>query len=306
MIVYPKINLGLKVLRKRPDGYHDLETLFVPCTAFHDELHIVEAGKFSIDIDRCDWNPASDLTAAAYRLLADEFGIPPVHIELRKGIPVGAGLGGGSSDAAAALRLISELYSLGLSDDALASRAARLGSDCPFFVYGRPMFGEGRGEILSPFDIDLSAYEMRVELPEGVHVSTRKAYSGLKIAPVAGPSKHCVSGSVDTALSGSGHCDASLVTSGFGLREALRRPVAEWRDCLVNDFEATVFAVHPEIAALKARFYAEGAEYASMSGSGSAVFGLWLKPQNGDNSLTDSSLLNMPSGKYPKAKVVKY
>lgn len=278
MIVYPKINLGLKVLRKRSDGYHDLETLFVPCTAFHDELHIVEAGEFSIDIDCCDWDPASDLTAAAYRLLADEFGIPPVHIELHKGIPVGAGLGGGSSDAAAALRLISDLYSLGLSDDALASRAARLGSDCPFFVYGRPMFGEGRGEILSPFDIDLSAYEMRVELPEGVHVSTREAYAGLKIAPVAGPSKHCVSCSVDTALSGSGHCDASLVTSGFGLREALRRPVAEWRDCLVNDFETTVFAVHPEIAALKARFYAEGAEYASMSGSGSAVFGLWRVP----------------------------
>lgn len=247
MKVFPKINIGLKVLRKRPDGYHDLETLFYPCGTFSDDLEIERSETFSIDIDSCDWDPLKDLTVKAYEMLAEEFGLPPVSIRLHKGIPVGAGLGGGSADAAAALKMLNGMFSLGLDDAALAARAARLGSDCAFFVYGKPMFGEGRGEILSPFDLDLGGYEIRVELPEGVRVSTKEAYSG--VTPCG--------------------------TSDLG--SLLSRPVSEWRGTVENDFEKSVFAAHPEIAALKQRFYDEGAVYAAMSGSGSAVFGLFTR-----------------------------
>lgn len=257
MISYPnvKINLGLHVLRKRPDGFHDLETLFVACDAFHDTLEITEApealpdGQVDIQIENCDWDPQKDLTAQAYRLLKADFPeLPPVRIRMVKGSPVGAGLGGGSADCAFALRMMSELFSLGLSDQQLASYAARLGSDCAFFVYNSRMFATGRGEILTPFDLDLSPYETRLAIPEGVHVSTKEAYGG--IVP----------------------CDART-----GLQDILRQPVESWKDNLVNDFEATVFAAHPEIAQLKAEMYRQGAVYAAMSGSGSAVFGLFRK-----------------------------
>ncbi len=142
------------------------------------------------------------------------------------------------------------MFSLGLDEAALARRAASLGSDCAFFIYDRPMFGEGRGEVLSPYEIDLSAYEIRVEIPKGVKVSTKEAYSGL---------------------------DLSRSRERVPLREALSRPVVEWKECVRNDFEPSVFAVHPQIASLKEKFYSEGAVYASMSGSGSAVFGLFRK-----------------------------
>ena len=245
-----KINLGLRVLSRRPDGFHELETLFLPCDAFGDDLTIEPSPEFSIDISPCDWDPLQDLTARAWRLLRDEFGIPPVKITLRKGAPVGAGLGGGSADAAAALKLMNSLFSLGLDDAALARRAASLGSDCAFFIYDRPMIGTGRGEILEPWEIDLGAYDLRVALPEGVAVSTAEAYRGVLAAR-----------NPDT----------------MPLREALRLPVREWKDVLVNDFEATVFPLHPQIARLKEDFYRGGAVYAAMSGSGSAVFGLWEK-----------------------------
>lgn len=245
-----KINLGLRVLGKRPDGYHELETLFVPFDGFGDELSVEPADVFGISIEGGGWDPMSDLTARAWKLLHEEAGIPPVNIRLVKGAPVGAGLGGGSADAAAALRLLNELFSLGLDDAALASRAAALGSDCPFFIFGRPMFGTGRGEVLEPFDIDLDAYEIKVEVPRGVAVSTAEAYRGVL---------------------------ASRNPDTMPLREALACPVSQWREVLVNDFEATVFPVHPEIEALKRDFYGRGAIYAAMSGSGSAVFGLWRR-----------------------------
>ena len=162
-----KVNLGLNVLRRRPDGFHDIETLFVPYYGFGDDLEIVPAFDFDIEIDNCGWDPQEDLTARAYRLLRDEFGLPPVSIRLFKGAPVGAGLGGGSADAAFALRRLNDIFSLALSDDELAARAAKLGSDCAFFIYNRPMIGTGRGEVLEPFDLDLSGYEMRVEIPQG-------------------------------------------------------------------------------------------------------------------------------------------
>ena len=355
MITYPnvKVNLGLSVLRKRPDGYHDLETLFVPCFDIHDTLEIIsgddfsrtsaslferypgvpevpvpencatlghsnwlppnwrsrpsvlpglrgasddafaslkrgggpseklgggpkdifrdgtppedrlsiwqgirEDGKLMITIARkegVDWEPLEDLTARDYGLLDADFDLPPVKIFLEKTAPVGAGLGGGSADAAFALRMLSELFALGLDEAALAAYAARLGSDCAFFVYNRPMIGTGRGEILEPCDIDLSQYVLRVDVPVGVSVSTADAYRGIVPREAAAAGRACP------------------------LREALSRPVAEWRDCLVNDFEATVFAKYPAIADAKQALYDAGATYASMSGSGSAVFGLFPK-----------------------------
>ncbi|NLZ20054.1 MAG: 4-(cytidine 5'-diphospho)-2-C-methyl-D-erythritol kinase [Bacteroidales bacterium] len=251
MLVYPnvKINLGLSVLRKRPDGYHDIETLFVPYFGMSDVLEIVPAGAFRfVGSDNVTWD--DDLCVRAYQLLKADFDLPPVEIRLTKRSAVGAGLGSGSADAAFTLMTLTEMFHLGLEDWQLADYAACLGSDCPVFIYNRPMFGTGRGDVLTDYDLDLSAFEIRVEVPEGVRVSTSEAYS--RVVPrerVALPS----------------------------LREALRYPAEMWPDVLYNDFEPSVFSIHPEVEALKKRFYADGAVYASMSGSGSAVFGLFRK-----------------------------
>lgn len=279
MITNPnvKINLGLNILRKREDGFHDLETLFVPYFGIHDMLEIVvgddysrtsaaifgkyapdmiaqgisEDGRLMITIAReegVDWDPLKDLTAKAYFILAEDFKLPPVKIFLEKTSPVGAGLGGGSADAAFALKMLNELCGLGLSDKQLADYASRLGSDCPLFIYNRPMIGEGRGEILSEYPLDLSGYDLQVLTPEGVAVSTKEAYAGIRPHLPEIP-----------------------------LREALTRPVEEWAQVLVNDFEETVFANHPELAAIKRSLYDSGAVYASMSGSGSALFAIYRK-----------------------------
>jgi len=269
MILKPnaKINLGLRVLGKRPDGYHDLETLFVPYFGLQDILEIEEGvpygalasdGKAGISITGpgVDWDVTKDLTVKAYRLLDSEFNLPSVNIRLQKVIPSGAGLGGGSSDAAFTLKALNDIFVLGLTDEALSQRAAELGSDCAFFVYNTPMLGTGRGEVLDPFDIDLSAYTIKVETPAGVSVSTKEAYAG-----------------IDEDL------DSGFISSGNGenLRDALRMPVKEWKAAVANDFEHSVFLKHPQIAALKQSFYDRGAIYASMSGSGSSVFGIFEK-----------------------------
>ena len=254
MILRPnvKLNFGLRVLGKRPDGFHELETLFVPCYAYCDELSVIPSEKFSIAIDGpCyrGWDPREDLTARAWRLFYDEFGIDPVQIRLFKYSPVGAGLGGGSADGAFALKAFNDIFSLGLSDGELASFAAKLGSDCPFFIYNRPMLATGRGEILEEFDLDLSAFRVEVAVPEGVSVNTKEAYAGLD--------------------------NENVNSDSMPLFEVLNLPVVQWRNHLVNDFERSVFPSHPEIAALKQRFYDDGALYASMSGSGSSVFALF-------------------------------
>ena len=280
MICFPnvKINLGLHILRRREDGFHDLDTLFVPYMGLHDTLeiitgddfsrtsaHLQEAysgeqlaqgispdGKLLMTLARkegVDWDPLGDLTAKAYSLLAQEYELPPMKIFLEKRAPVGAGLGGGSADAAFALRAISQLAGLDLPDNALASFAARLGSDCAFFVYNTPMLGSGRGEVLEPFSIDLSPYRMEVTVPEGISVSTAQAYRG--ITPRI-PEK--------------------------SLREVLSQPVSTWKEGLKNDFEETVFARYPDLAARKEELYRKGALYAAMSGSGSALFAIYRKP----------------------------
>jgi 4-diphosphocytidyl-2-C-methyl-D-erythritol kinase len=276
MIAYPnvKLNLGLHVVRRREDGYHDLETLFVPYPDIHDTLEIITGddfsrtsarlqetygaeqlaqgitpdGKLMITIARkegVDWDPLKDLTVKAYGVLSEQHKLPPMKIYLEKTSPVGAGLGGGSADAAFALRMIAELAGLELSDDELAGLAARLGSDCAFFIYNRPMLGTGRGEILEPFDIDLSGYRLEVIVPEGISVSTADAYRG--IVPKV---------------------------PDLSLREVLAHPVPEWKGLLVNDFETTVFEKHPRLAEIKQSLYDDGAIYAAMSGSGSALFAI--------------------------------
>lgn len=289
MITNPnvKINLGLNILRKREDGFHDLETLFVPYFGIHDTLEIVvgddysrtsaalfgkyapemiaqgisEDGALMITIARAegvDWDPLKDLTAKAYYILAEDFKLPPVKIFLEKTSPVGAGLGGGSADAAFALKMLNEMCGLGLCETQLAEYAARLGSDCPLFIYNRPMIGEGRGEILTEISWELpfschpehseGSFDLQVLTPEGIAVSTKEAYGGIRPHLPEVP-----------------------------LREALARPVEEWSDVLVNDFEETVFVNHPELAAIKRSLYDSGAVYASMSGSGSALFALYRK-----------------------------
>ncbi|MBQ2525305.1 MAG: 4-(cytidine 5'-diphospho)-2-C-methyl-D-erythritol kinase [Bacteroidales bacterium] len=198
-----------------------------------------------------DWDPLKDLTARAYFLLASDHDLPPVKIFLEKTSPVGAGLGGGSSDAAFALKMLNDMFSLGLDKPALADYASRLGSDCAFFVYDDPMFGEGRGEILTPYEGEPvpQGYELKVIVPEDVSVSTADAYKG--IVPMENGQRP------------------------VSLREALARPVGEWKDVLVNDFETTVFGKHPELAAIKSSLYESGAVYAAMSGSGSALFAIY-------------------------------
>lgn len=280
MITTPnvKINLGLHVKRKREDGFHELETLFIPYQDIHDTLEIIkgddfsrtsaalaakyrvedgtlvqgisENGKLMITIARAegvDWNPMKDLCARAYDMLDKDFNLPPVKIFLEKTSPVGAGLGGGSADAAFALRMLSDLFELGLTDDTLAGYASRLGSDCAFFVYNRPMMGRGRGEILTPYDIDLSSWDLQVVTPEGISVSTAEAYGGI------------------------------VPQDGRNLEDDLSKGVLSWKDCLVNDFEKTVFEKHPELGRIKDSLYETGAVYASMSGSGSALFALYDK-----------------------------
>ena len=303
MITTPnvKINLGLNILRKREDGFHDLETLFVPYFGIHDTLEIItgddysrtsaalfakygegvpatqgtqkpegvfgvethendapkiaqgmsEDGSLMITIAReegVDWDPLKDLCAKAYFILAEDYKLPPVKMFLEKTSPVGAGLGGGSADAAFTLKMLNEMCGLGLTQQQLADYASRLGSDCAFFIYNRPMMGEGRGEILTEYDghFSLSNYELQVLTPAGVAVSTKEAYSGIR--------PHLPEQS---------------------LREVLSRPVEEWKGLLVNGFEETVFAKHPELAAIKSSLYDSGAVYASMSGSGSALFAIY-------------------------------
>ncbi|HIZ87181.1 MAG TPA: 4-(cytidine 5'-diphospho)-2-C-methyl-D-erythritol kinase [Candidatus Coprenecus pullistercoris] len=251
----PKINIGLRVLARRDDGYHDIETLFYPVDSYTDILEIIEADSVSMNYFGTVYElPGGDmekeLCVKAYRLLQKEFDLPPVGIYLCKNIPVGAGMGGGSSDAAWTLRGLNDLFCLGLSMEQLASYASQLGSDCPFFIHGIPMLGRGRGEILTPCCPDSVAglkerYHIKIVAP-GIHVSTAGAYASL-----------------------------TPDSSGKGLEKLLELPVEQWRERVINDFEKTVFARHPEIARIKQSLYDEGAVYASMSGSGSAVYGIF-------------------------------
>lgn len=256
MIIHPiaKINLGLNVVERRPDSYHNLETVFYP-VGITDALEVsVMDSTFPSPFD-CDLKitPAplpsdeqQNLVVRAYRLLKQEFPqLPRLHAHLWKGIPSQAGMGGGSSDGAAMLLLLNHHFSLGLTTPQLISRAASLGADCPFFIVGQPAYAEGIGEQLQPVALDLSSYWLCIVRPD-IPVSTREAFS--LIRPHR-PATNC--------------------------RDIIQQPVDTWRDELVNDFEQSVFAIHPRLAAIKERLYSLGAVYAAMSGSGSSLFGLF-------------------------------
>ena len=261
MIAFPvaKINLGLNVVERRPDGYHNLETVFypVPLTDVL-ELNIMNP-RFPSAVD-CDIKVSNmtvegdeqrNLVVRAYRLLKADFPqMPRVHAHLWKGIPTQAGMGGGSSDGAYAIRLLNEMFTLGLTDRQMEAYAVQLGADCAFFVKSCPAYAEGIGERLQPVSLNLSGYHIAVVRPN-VPVPTGEAFS--LITP-ARPPKSC--------------------------RDIVCQPVTTWRHELVNDFEKSVFALHPEIDAIKQRLYDLGAVYAAMSGSGSAVFGLFADKIN--------------------------
>ena len=245
MLLYPnaKINLGLNVIRKRSDGYHDIETLFFPVPELCDILEIIPCATFRMQVFGAQVE-GENLCERAWRLMHGRFGIPPVEILLYKKIPMGAGLGGGSADAAFTLKGLNRLFNLGLPEEELCALAAQLGSDCAFFIFNRPMLARGRGEILTPIDFSLGSHNLRI-YPQEEFVSTREAYAG--ITP----------------------CEPVR-----RIESIVRLPVEQWRGLLVNDFEETVFARHPRLAAARDALYAEGALYAAMSGSGSALYAI--------------------------------
>lgn len=246
MLVFPnaKVNLGLNVVRKREDGYHDIETLFLPVPSLCDILEVRHGDKFEVEVLNA---PIEDtLCTKAYNILKEKYGISPVKINLYKNIPAGAGLGGGSADAAFTLTALNTLFSLHLSAEELCGYAAQIGSDCPFFVFNRPMLATGRGEVLTPIDMPvLDSLDIKV-YPQDVFVSTKEAYAGV------------------TPRQPETHID-----------QILKLPVESWKESLKNDFEESVFAKHPSLAEAKQKLYDAGARYASMSGSGSALFAIW-------------------------------
>ena len=259
MITTPiaKINLGLNVVERRPDGYHNLQTVFYP-VAIKDALEVCAmADEFPSPFD-CDIKVTNisiegdeqrNLVVKAYHLLKADFpSLPRLHAHLYKGIPTQAGMGGGSSDASAMLLLLNSEFQLGLSEEQLIGYAAQLGADCAFFVMNRPAYAEGIGEKLQPINLDLSNWYIAVVRPD-IPVPTKEAFS--RITP-AFPQKCC--------------------------KDIVMQPVETWREELTNDFEQSVFALHPEIGAIKERLYQLGATYAAMSGSGSALFGLFKNP----------------------------
>ena len=255
MIRHPncKINLGLHVVRRRDDGFHDLETIFLPAP-LHDTLEIVKSDSFSFSQDgiAIGGDIEDNLVVRAFRLIQHETGIGDVAIKLTKHIPFGAGLGGGSSDAAFTLRMLDELFGLYLGRERLISLSARLGADCAFFIDNQAAYATGVGDELTPLGFNpIEGFELRIEKPEGESVSTAEAYRGVT------PRDR--------------RCNLTPVL----LTEAVRENPSRWKELIVNDFEESVFPVHPRIAQLKRRFYDEGAVYASMTGSGAAVFALF-------------------------------
>jgi 4-diphosphocytidyl-2-C-methyl-D-erythritol kinase len=262
MINFPncKINLGLSITGKFPDGYHRIETLIVPLP-LSDILETVPAadskGSFSTTGLSIAGNAYDNLCYKAWKMLDDEFHIGQVEIHLHKIVPAGAGLGGGSSDAAFMLKMLNSIYNLGLDEKTLAGYAARLGMDCPFFVANKPAMATGRGEILDKFDLNLSGIHVAIVKPQ-IHISTAEAYAGI------------VPNEKQTPLA-----------------EILAKPISDWKNLLINDFEASVFRRYPQISEIKEQLYNAGAVYAAMSGSGSAVFGLFGKPAEITNLFPD-------------------
>ena len=273
MIVFPncKINLGLHILQKRADGFHDLETVFYPIP-LQDALEIVQDSSYANGIQFTssglvvDARPEDNICVKAYKLLEkDHPGLPAVKMHLHKVIPTGAGLGGGSSDGAFALKLLNTKFSLGLNENDLIDYALQLGSDCPFFIKNQSCFATGRGERMETITLHLAAYKIILVNPR-IHIPTKEAFS--RIIPN---------------------------NERRSIRDIVGEPVEQWKDILKNDFEDSVFNLHPEIGQIKHKLYLEGAVYASMTGSGSSVYGLFKKDAQ--------PKFNFPSGYFVKQVV---
>ena len=258
MITFPhaKINIGLQVTERRPDGYHNLDTIFYPIP-IHDALEVIVAEGVDYDCRlhvsgiEIAGDPDTNLVVRAYRLLAADYILPSVDIYLHKHIPTGAGLGGGSADASYMLRLLNEMFELDITTEKLEAYATQLGADCPFFITSKPVYATGIGNEFHPIDLDLSGWHLVVVKPD-VFVSTKEAYSMVR------PEKPEVT-----------------------LDKKITLSIAEWKESISNDFEKGIFALHPELDDIKAKLYELGAQYAAMSGSGSALFGLFKAPIEG-------------------------
>ena len=251
MISFPncKINLGLNILKKRSDGYHEVHTLMYP-VPINDILEIIPLdetmdSKLTLSGDKIDGDLTSNLCWKAYLLLKERFKLPPVHIHLHKLIPMGGGLGGGSANGTYTLLLLNDLFSLNLSVHELHTYAATLGSDCAFFVENKPQFATGRGERVNVADLSLKGYYLLL-VNDGTHVSTQMAYGNV-----------------------------TPKTPAQALDQCISQPIENWKSCLINDFETSVFKQFPHLNELKTEMYTKGAIYAAMTGSGSTVFGLF-------------------------------
>ncbi|MFT2010624.1 4-(cytidine 5'-diphospho)-2-C-methyl-D-erythritol kinase [Pontibacter sp. 13R65] len=248
MLDFPnaKLNLGLLVTSKRPDGFHNLQSCFYP-VKWCDALEVLPASEetFTMSGLPVPGNPNSNLILKAYKLLQQDYKLPPVHLHLHKVIPMGAGLGGGSADAAFTLKLLNVLFELSLNEDALEDYARKLGSDCAFFIRNKPVLAVEKGDVFKPIELDLTGYSCVVVYP-GIHITTAEAYGNIN------PKE-----------------------PEIGLDELIQQDVSTWRNTLKNDFEDALFPKYPALAVLKENLYEAGAVYASMTGSGSAVYGLF-------------------------------
>lgn len=248
-----KINIGLHVVRRREDGYHDLETLFSPIP-LRDNLEISLANeldapfRLSVGGKKIEGELADNIVTKVYESLRKEFKFPPIEVTLYKHIPTGAGLGGGSSDAAFMLKGLNELFELGLSDDEMERRVAKFGADCAFFIRNKAAYATGIGDVLTPYSLSLKGKHIVLVKPD-VFVSTKEAYANVH--------PHIPQ---------------------FDLTSSLKQPIETWRHTVVNDFEESVFPNHPELPAIKQTLYDMGALYASMSGSGSTLYGIFDRP----------------------------
>lgn len=259
MITFPnaKINIGLNIIEKRPDHFHNIESVFYPIQ-LRDALEVIQnLEKSSTDIVftssgiEIPGNSQDNLCCKAYRLIRNDYNVPPVKIHLLKHIPIGAGLGGGSADAAFFIKLLNEQFELGISWGEMHHYARQLGSDCSFFISNKPVFAEKKGDTYESINLNLSNYFIALVYPN-IHVNTSTAYS--LVTPVK---------------------------STRSLEEdILNLPIEEWKHCIHNDFEKSVFTSHPQLKTIKEKLYQHGALYASMSGSGSSIYGLFKEPTN--------------------------
>jgi len=249
MIIYPnaKINIGLNIASKRADGYHNIKSVFYPLKECYDILEIIESPSFLFTSSGINIPTGENLCIKAFNLINSNFSISPVHIHLHKIIPIGSGLGGGSSDGSFTLKALNQLFNPKISNIELEKLSLELGADCPFFIDNTPKYVEGIGDCLTPLSLDLSDYSIKL-VNSDLHVSTKDAYNSLEIN-----------------------------SSKISILDYILKPISHWKGIIKNDFESSIFRTYPILENVKNKLYYNGAVYASMSGSGSVVYGLFPK-----------------------------